>query len=106
ENASEPVARGTDKTLARADGESSEHLIPYSDLMVNPDNWPDVTRKRAAQQKGVNGVVAYGNASGQSPPGLGPQFDTDYSIGAGVSTNSVQMALNAPGNKTSGGAAT
>ncbi len=26
--------------------DSVEHLIPYADLMVYPDNWPEITRKR------------------------------------------------------------
>ncbi|HVT82377.1 MAG TPA: hypothetical protein VHM90_17165, partial [Phycisphaerae bacterium] len=26
--------------------DSWEHLIPYADLMVYPDNWPEITRKR------------------------------------------------------------
>jgi len=26
--------------------DSEEHLIPYADLMVYPDNWPEITRKR------------------------------------------------------------
>lgn len=39
---------------------SAEHLIPYADLMVYPDNWPEITRARNGQQ-GVNGVLNYGD---------------------------------------------
>ena len=28
--------------------DSTEHLIPYADLMVYPDNWPEITRKRGS----------------------------------------------------------
>ncbi len=31
----------------RHDVDNFEHLIPYADLMVYPDNWIDITRKRA-----------------------------------------------------------
>ena len=32
--------------VMRQNIDSAEHLIPYADLMVYPDNWPEITRRR------------------------------------------------------------
>ena len=33
--------------VMRQNIDSAENLIPYADLMVYPDNWPEITRKEA-----------------------------------------------------------
>ena len=57
-----------DPAVMRQNIDSAEHLIPYSDLMVYPDNWPEITRRREQDEKsnqtaagGIGGVLAYGD---------------------------------------------
>ncbi|HEY4329477.1 MAG TPA: hypothetical protein VGN88_07060 [Phycisphaerae bacterium] len=42
----EGIMRRTGQEVMRQNIDSAEHLIPYADLMVYPDNWPEITRKR------------------------------------------------------------
>ncbi len=40
------VTHRTGQEVMRQNVDSLEHIIPYADLMVYPDNWPEITRKR------------------------------------------------------------
>jgi type II secretory pathway component GspD/PulD (secretin) len=42
----ESIHHRTGQEIMRQNIDSAEHLIPYADLMVYPDNWPEITRKR------------------------------------------------------------
>jgi type II secretory pathway component GspD/PulD (secretin) len=37
--------------------DSAEHLIPYADLMVYPDNWVEITRKRVGSEAGQDSAA-------------------------------------------------
>jgi len=40
------IQHRTGMEVMRGDVDSAEHLVPYADLMVYPENWAEVARKR------------------------------------------------------------
>jgi Flp pilus assembly secretin CpaC len=42
----EAIQHRAGQEIMRQQIDNVEHLIPYADLMIYPDNWPEITRKR------------------------------------------------------------
>jgi Flp pilus assembly secretin CpaC len=53
----EQISHRTGQEVMRQNIDSAEHLIPYADLMVYPDNWPEITRKRGGGESAQDSLA-------------------------------------------------
>ncbi len=86
----------------RHDIDNSEKLIPYADVMVYPDNWIDITRKRQTGNapSANDGIQSNANVSSGFINGGGQNFVSNFSqtTTTGGDPNMPQLKLDASRN--------